>query len=70
MQRFAYERPERLSEAIGLLTAHGAAARPLAGGTDLIIRLRDRTISAGVVVDVKRVPELARGIRAMRATGW
>jgi CO/xanthine dehydrogenase FAD-binding subunit len=63
MQRFAYERPERLSEAIGLLSANGAAARPLAGGTDLIIRLRDRTIDADVVVDVKRVPELAPGIR-------
>ena len=43
--------------------AHGPAARPLAGGTDLIIRLRDRTIDAGMVVDVKRVPELAPGIR-------
>ena len=63
MQRFAYERPGALSHAIELLVAHGATARPLAGGTDLIIRLRDRTISAGVVVDLKRVPELAPGIR-------
>ena len=63
MQRFAYERPGDLREAIGLLVAHGPAARPLAGGTDLIIRLRDRTIDAGMVVDVKRVPELAPGIR-------
>ena len=62
MQRFAYERPGTLREAVGLLVAHGGA-RPLAGGTDLIIRLRDRSISAGVVVDVKRVPELAPGIR-------
>ena len=63
MQRFAYERPGTLSEAIALLVAQGASARPLAGGTDLIIRLRDRTISAAVVVDVKRVPELKSGIR-------
>jgi CO/xanthine dehydrogenase FAD-binding subunit len=63
MQRFAYERPTELSDAIGLLVANGEAARPLSGGTDLIIRLRDRTIEAGVVVDVKRVPELAGGIR-------
>ena len=33
MQRFAYERPGDLSEAIGLLVAHGPAASPLAGGT-------------------------------------
>ena len=63
MQRFAYERPTELRDAIALLAEHGDAARALSGGTDLIIRLRDRTISAGVVVDVKRVPELAAGIR-------
>ena len=63
MQRFAYERPTELRDAIALLAEQGEAARPLSGGTDLIIRLRDRTISAGVVVDVKRVPELAAGIR-------
>ena len=60
MQQFAYERPSSLSDAIGLLVA---GARPLSGGTDLIIRLRDRSIEAGVVVDVKGVPELAAGIR-------
>jgi carbon-monoxide dehydrogenase medium subunit len=34
----------------------------LAGGTDLIIRLRDGTFAPDVVVDVKRIPEMARGI--------
>jgi CO/xanthine dehydrogenase FAD-binding subunit len=63
MQRFAYQRPTELRDAIAVLAEHGEAARPLSGGTDLIIRLRDRTISAGVVVDVKHVPELAAGIR-------
>jgi len=63
MQQFAYERPTELTDAIGLLLSDGAAARPLAGGTDLIIRLRDRTIETGVVVDVKRIPELAPEIR-------
>jgi carbon-monoxide dehydrogenase medium subunit len=63
MQRFDYERPSSLTDAIGLLVAEGDAARALSGGTDLIIRLRDRTIEAGMVVDVKGVPELAGGIR-------
>jgi carbon-monoxide dehydrogenase medium subunit len=62
MQRFAYERPTELRDATALLGA-GAAARPLSGGTDLIIRLRDRTIQADVVIDVKHIPELAGGIR-------
>ena len=62
MQPFGYERPARLADALSLLAAHGPSARPLAGGTDLIIRLRDRSLEAGVVVDVKRIPELAPGI--------
>jgi CO/xanthine dehydrogenase FAD-binding subunit len=62
MRAFAYERPTRLDEAIGMLAEHGAAARPLAGGTDLIIRLRDQTVTPGVVVDLKRIADLDDGI--------
>ena len=58
MRPFAYERPTRLDAAVGLLAEHGADARLLAGGTDLIIRLRDGTIRPKVVVDVKRIAEL------------
>lgn len=63
MRAFAYERPTRLNDAIALLAEHGPDARPLAGGTDLIIRLRDGTIRPRVVVDVKRVAELDDDIR-------
>lgn len=63
MHTFAYARPATLDEALGLLEAHGPDARLLAGGTDLIIRLRDRSIRPTVVVDLKRIPELRPGIR-------
>ena len=63
MHTFAYERPATLGEAVALLEAHGPDARPLAGGTDLIIRLRDGSLAPAVVVDVKRIAELAPGIR-------
>lgn len=63
MRPFIYERPGSLSEAVALLARHGPAARPLAGGTDLIIRLRDGTLQPSVVIDVKRVAELAPTIR-------
>ncbi len=69
MNPFAYARPDSLSEAVALLAEHGPAARVLAGGTDLVIRLRDGTLSPSVVVDVKRIPELAPGIRA-GDDGW
>jgi carbon-monoxide dehydrogenase medium subunit len=59
---FEYARPASLAEAIALLEHEGSDARVLAGGTDLIIRLRDGTYSPAVVVDVKRIPELGFGI--------
>jgi len=62
LRAFAYKRPETLSEALALLDEYGSDARVLAGGTDLIIRLRDRTLTPTVVVDVKRIPEMAPSI--------
>jgi carbon-monoxide dehydrogenase medium subunit len=60
MRPFAYERPDRLDEVIAILA--GGDARLLAGGTDLIIRLRDGTARPDVVVDVKRVSDLDTAI--------
>ena len=58
MRAFAYERPSHLDDAIRLLVDHGRDARPLAGGTDLIIRIRDGTLHPRTVVDVKGIAEL------------
>jgi len=58
MRSFAYVRPTSVAEAVALLAEHGPAARILAGGTDLIIRLRDGTVRPSLVVDIKRIDEL------------
>jgi CO/xanthine dehydrogenase FAD-binding subunit len=65
MRPFTYARPTDLAEATALLADHGDAARVLAGGTDLIIRLRDGTYRPTVVVDVKRIAEMAPSIAEM-----
>lgn len=62
MRAFRYERPTALADAVDLLATYGEGARLLAGGTDLIIRLRDGTLRPEVVVDVKWVSELAPSI--------
>ena len=61
MRPFQYERPDRLDDAVAILAGGGALL--LAGGTDLIIRLRDGSIRPDVVVDVKRVADLDDQVR-------
>jgi CO/xanthine dehydrogenase FAD-binding subunit len=55
---FRWIRPNTLQEAIGLLQEYGADAMLLAGGTDLIVGLRDGTVTPRVVVDVKGVSDV------------
>jgi CO/xanthine dehydrogenase FAD-binding subunit len=63
MRPFTYERPATLAGAIGILEARGSGATPLAGGTDLIIGLRDGSVRPDVVIDLKGIDELEAGIR-------
>ena len=63
MQAFGYERPQTLDRAVALLDSYGSDARPLAGGTDLIIGVRQRALLPKVVVDLKAIPELRPDIR-------
>jgi CO/xanthine dehydrogenase FAD-binding subunit len=63
MRPFTYARPATLAAAIAILEAKGPAATPLAGGTDLIIGLRDGSVRPDVVVDLKGIDELETGIR-------
>jgi carbon-monoxide dehydrogenase medium subunit len=55
-----YESPKTVADAVKLLVAHGEKARPLVGGTDLIIQLRAGTRRPEYVVDVKHIPEMSR----------
>jgi carbon-monoxide dehydrogenase medium subunit len=59
MRPFTYVRPVTLGEALALLDEHGPAAAVLAGGTDLVVAIRNGAIAPQVVVDVKRIAELA-----------
>ena len=68
MHTFAYARPATLAEAVAILAEHGPAARVLAGGTDLIIRLRDGTFAPDVVVDLKRIAAMRPGVREEAGT--
>lgn len=53
-----YLRPETLSELIMLKDIYGKDARILAGGTDLIINLKDNMLSCKYIIDIKKIPEM------------
>ncbi len=55
MKDFEFSVPATAAEAVALL-ANGAL--PLAGGTDLIVQMREGRRQVDHVVDVKRIPEL------------
>jgi carbon-monoxide dehydrogenase medium subunit len=62
MKPFHYVKPKTLAEALALLERHGAAAKVLAGGTDLLVQMRASRVTPDVVVDIKHIDELAPGI--------
>lgn len=61
MQTLEYTAPKTLKDAVTLLAQKGDAARPLAGGTDVLVQLRvGRRPQVNTLVDLKNIPELTR----------
>ena len=58
MQPFGYAAPTSVGSAVELLAEAEGRARPLAGGTDLLVQLRREALDLDLVVDVKRIPAL------------
>ncbi|MFQ5693886.1 MAG: FAD binding domain-containing protein [Nitrospinota bacterium] len=57
---FEYVRPESLEAACAFLGRHGADTRILAGGTDLLVSMKQRLFGPRYLMDVKRLPEMRR----------
>jgi carbon-monoxide dehydrogenase medium subunit len=68
LKDFEYAAATSVDEAVGLLAARGDRAKVLAGGTDIIVQLREHLREADLVVDVKRIPELTK-LEFSAATG-
>ena len=62
MRRFEYFEPATLGEAVALLGRYQGRAQPLAGGTDLLVEIKEQLRRADCVVNIKRIP----GISALR----
>jgi len=55
---FEYYEPKTLSEALEILDKYRSDARILAGGTDLIVKMKTRLVEPRVIVNIKRISEL------------
>lgn len=53
-----YHQPRSLDEAISLLTYYGGEGRVVAGGTDLMLQLREGKVRAGALVDLGGLSDL------------
>ena len=60
MHPFAYVAPKTVKEAVQALNKYGDRARPLAGGTDILVQTRGGRFNLDSLVDIKTIPELMR----------
>src|ERR1700741_654085 len=62
MPNLSFTAPTTVDEAIRALASAPGLAKPLAGGTDLLVQMRSGRMRPEVIVDLKRIPDLI-GIR-------
>jgi carbon-monoxide dehydrogenase medium subunit len=57
MQEIDYVRATSIADVVSLLSSNGNQAQILAGGTDLLVQLRETRCKANLVIDIKQLPE-------------
>ncbi len=60
IDRFEYRAPGSLDETLNIIRTNGSSTKILAGGTDLILQMKQGQVRPSLVVDVKKVLELNR----------
>ena len=58
MKSFHYFEPSTLEEILDLLHQYGERAKVLAGGTDLVVQMKQKKVSPEVVINLSRLQEL------------
>jgi carbon-monoxide dehydrogenase medium subunit len=58
MKKFDYLRPQTLEEALSLLNQHGKKAKLIAGGTDVIVMIKQKAIAPDVLISLQGISDL------------
>ena len=58
MKNFSYLMPETIDEAISLLESHGEKAGYIAGGTDVMVKIKEGNLSPEYLVSLKHIPAM------------
>jgi carbon-monoxide dehydrogenase medium subunit len=60
MKRFDYFRPKTFEEALALLAKYGEKAKLIAGGTDVIVMIKQKAIAPDILISLQGIPGLDR----------
>lgn len=60
MRKFSYLMPKSLDEAISLVEAHGEKAKYVAGGTDVLVKIKEGKLGPEYLVSLKHIPSMDR----------
>jgi carbon-monoxide dehydrogenase medium subunit len=58
MKKFDYDKPKTFEEALTHLAQYGQKARLIAGGTDVIVMIKQKTIAPEVLISLQGIPGL------------
>ena len=58
MRKFTHLKPKTLKEASSLLSQHNGKSKLIAGGTDLVVRMKEKLITPEYVIDLTYIPGL------------
>jgi CO/xanthine dehydrogenase FAD-binding subunit len=59
MPSFEYLKPTSIDEAISLIESHGEKAKYIAGGTDVITKIKEKKITPHYLISLRHLPDLA-----------
>ncbi len=59
MPAFEYLKPSSIDEAVSMMESYGERARYVAGGTDVLVKIKEKKIAPQYLISLRHLPELS-----------